>query len=498
MIHGIVAYKARKENGQVYLERSYAGVVDKVVSNNLEEVVVWLTQEYPNSIHVVWRLSEFVDAVLGLLSKDKNEELKQNARVILVEIWGTVKVFNVEKMLGVTVKQRLHGNFYKEGETNFYQLEHWMPSGFPEPSTVVELEEYGTQVEDALETMGIEHDKLTSPVGVYAEELRQYNLPTTYSNNEIIDASLYCEFMMRREWRCAYKVGYFERAYSYDMISSYPRIIADLPSTDKCQVKFSDKWLKSDWGICKARVDITEDKTPIVYDTEDEEHLLPLGKRIDMFTTEELYWIHNHQAGKIEFIDGYFFKWLSDEKPYHKAVEKLISMRNTNEGLVASIAKNINQGISGKLDQDNADYSLGEFYNPISVAMCRSRCRLAVGDFIWGNQLNDNLISVLVDNAQVDRIVEASNGWRFEGESPALVLGKGEIWKPSKKPLGLSMDEVVKAMQQYPKRSRYDFKNNFIDLVAMSGGGDRIYNHYPQNGREALSRISGSQPIRLN
>ncbi len=496
MIHGIVGYTVKKDSGHIVLERSYAGIVDSLVVKDFEGMIVWLTQSYPNSFHVVWRLSDFVDIILGMIPEDRREELKAKARIILDEPWGRVKLFSVERMLGITARQRLHGNFYQEAEANFYQLEHWMPSDIPEPRNAIEVEKYGDEVEEALESMKIEHDKLTSPVGVYSEELRQYNLPTTYSNNDIIDASLYCEFMMRKEWRCAYKVGYFNKAYSFDMQSAYPRLIADLPNTDKCQAKFSKEWLRADWGIIKAKVDITADKTPIVYDTDDGEHGLPLGKRIDIFTTEELYWIHNHQAGKIEFIDGYFFKWLSRIKPYYDAVEKLLSMRNNNEGLVASIARFMAQGISGKIDQDNADNSLGEFYNPVSAAICRSRCRLAVGDFIWGKDLQNSLISVQVDGVMADRMIEVKDGWRFEGESPALVLGKGEIWKPDKKPLGLSMSEVVEAMRKYPRRSHYEFTNNFIDLVAMSGG-DRIYNHYPKDGKQALGSVSDSKPYTI-
>jgi len=497
MIHGVVAYSGKRENGNIILERSYAGIIDSLIVNNLDGMIDWLTKPYPNSLHIVWQLSDFTSLILSMVHKDKLEELKSKSRVVINESWGMVKFFSVERMFGVTTRRKIKGNFYQESETNFYQLEHWMPSSTPEPVTVTELEQYGRDVEDALDTMQIEHDKLTSPVGVYAEELRQYNLPTTYSNNEIIDASLYCEIMMRREWRCAYKVGYFDKAYSYDLQSAYPKVIANLPDTNKCRVKFSKQWMKADWGIIKARVDITSDKTPIVYDTEDGEHGLPLGKRIDMFTAEELYWIHNHQAGKIEFIDGFFFKWLSEDKPYHDAVAKLLSMRNDNEGLAASISKNMAQGLSGKLDQDNADNSLGEFYNPISAALCRSRCRLAVGDFVWDNELQNNVITIQVDGVMADRLVEVSDGWRFEGESPALVLGKGEIWKPNKKPLGLMMSEVMEAMQKYPKRSHYEFGKAAVDLVGMSGSGDRIYTHFPQNGQEALNKVSDSRPVSL-
>jgi hypothetical protein len=155
------------------------------------------------------------------------------------------------------------------------------------------------------------------------------------------------------------------------------------------------------------------------------------------------------------------------------------------------------------LDQDNTDGSLGEFYNPISAAITRSRCRLAVGDFIWNNTLQNNLIAVQVDGILADRKVDINGNnnigsWRLEETTPALVLGKGEIWKPTKKPLNLSMDKVVEAMKTHPQRDYYKFNDgNFIDLTVMDGETDRIYDHFPKNGRQALNRTSDSKPIKV-
>ncbi len=498
MKHGIAGYTARKENSGIRLERSYAGVVDSCFTNSFDEVAEWITQEYPNTLHVVWLLSDFADVVLSLIPKDKREELSNKTRVVVDD----TKIFYIDRWLGFTRTAHLHGNFYRQEETNLFGIQHWMPDRTDEPANAIEVERYGQEIESGLEMMQIEHDKLTSPVGVYGEELRQYNLPTTFSNNEIIDASMYCEMMMRREWRSAYKVGYFDKVNSLDITGAYPFFMSNLPDTDKCIVKYSDQWLKADWGIIKATVDITADYTPIVFDTEDGKHILPLGKRTDIFTTEELRWVHNHQAGKIEFIDGYFFKWLSDRTPYRDAVKKLFLIRQSNDGMVANLARRMAQGISGKLDQDNTDGSLGEFYNPISAAMTRSRCRLAVGDFIWDNALQDNVIAVQVDGVLADRQVEVSSNrdigsWRLEETTPALVLGKGEIWKPDKKPLFLSMSEVVEAMKAHPQRSNYDFEKNTINLIEMESEPDRVYDHFPKNGKQALNSISESKPISI-
>ena len=59
--------------------------------------------------------------------------------------------------------------------------------------------------------------------------------------------------------------------------------------------------------------------------------------------------------------------------------------------------------MSGKLDQYNNDSSLGEFYNPILALMVRSRCRLAVGNFIYENGLEDSLVRVQVDSVYCEK-----------------------------------------------------------------------------------------------
>ncbi len=489
----IVAYQAIQSKDGVSLERSFGGVVDSLSTKSLQDAVEWITEPYPHSHHITTRLSDFADAVVSLLSSKDREILTEKNRLVI----DNIKIFYIDRWFGITFKKPLHGNFVELRETNIFGIEPFMPNDGGVPRRTTDIEQKGIELETALNKMGIDAENWTSPVGVIGDSLRNYNLPTVYSNSAIRDAAIYCEIMMRREWRSAYQIGYFDKAYLYDMRSAYPSFIKDLPNTDKCQVKYSKEWLKADWAIVKANVDITSDYTPIVSDAD--EHTLTLGKRLDIFTSEELCWLGSHKAAKIDFVDGYFFKWQPNLHPYRKAIDKLWGIRQDSDTLVSYLAKRMGQGLSGKLDQDNADGSLGEFYNPICAAITRSRCRLAVADFIWNNALQGDLIAVQVDGLLATKCIElpetASMGsWRVE-ETPALVLGKGGLWQPGKRYQDIAFEDIVKAMKAHPQREYYEFdKKKFIDLRVMATDIDRIYDTYPKNGYEALNSISRSKP----
>lgn len=486
----VVAHTVEVKDGSLLLECSYAGIVDRFLTDNFYEAIDWLSTYYPNSFYVCWNLADFAESLFKLLPPNAK---KDGNRIYA----GDTKIFYVDRMLGINRRKHASGNFYHESDINLYGIDKFFD--YESPANVVEVEAIGNRTLKTLDRMGLNPSKLTSPAGVYAEELDNYTMPTNHSNPEIIDASAYAEIMCQREWRSAYKIGYFESSYLYDMVMAYPSIMVNLPSTDRCKLKYDTQWLKCDWGLVKAKVNVTKDFSPIVYDNNDG-YILPLGERVDIFTTEEIKWLACHKSATFEIIDGWFFLFDSTIKPYKAAIEKIYNTRLEGDADMAYLAKRIGHGISGKLDQSNADGTLGELYNPILAAMTRSRCRIAVADFIHNLAIQDSVIAVTVDSVLTDRElgIEVSGklgGWRYEGKFPALVLGKGEIWRPDKKPLGISMSEIIEAMENQPQASYWKLKSGKeLEIAALGSDCDRIYDTFPATGWEALSRVSGSKP----
>lgn len=490
MLKGVAGYTAQTQKDGVLLKRCYAGVTDSILAKDFDIAADWLTAYYPNSFHIVWDLASFTSAIFSLLPLVTQEKLHTETRVFVNQY---TKIFSVDRWFGLTITKPIRGNFYEKRENNFFGISHWLPSGTPIPTEPSQVAQYGDDVLAGLERMSIDPDKLTSPVGVFADELRGYELPTIYSNPDIEDACGYCIPMMRYEWRSAFRLGFCETAYSYDMISAYGSFIANLPDTDKCRIQFSDQYIKTDWAIVRGEIEVDADISPLVY-SEGEGYINPKGKWQGYFTKEEATWLLRRQLGEFKMIDGYFIDWLSPHKPYQDPVSKLFSMRLAGDDMVNNLAKKMSQGISGKLDQDNEDGTLGELYNPLLAAMTRSRCRLSVADFIYNNALLDNVLAVQVDGVITDKQAHAvgdgsMGSWRLDTTSPALIVSKGEVWKPDKKPLNIAYDDLVSAIREHPNRTSYKVGNNYIDLSLPALDADREYDSYPKTGGNLLSKV---------
>jgi len=315
----------------------------------------------------------------------------------------------------------------------------------------------------------------------------------------------YAQEVAPLEWRSAYKVGYWKEVWGADKVFAYPSFMLQLPNTNQCNAfKTSDPdeyRRNSVWGIVYGEVEVTAPISSLVYQSNDG-MVNPVGKWTGFFTTEEINWLYLRKAGNFKLKDGWFFKWFGEEKPYRGLVTGLWGLRQSGDPMVGNIACRIGQGLSGKLDQSNKDGTMGSLCNYIYAALTRSRCRLAVADFIHQHAMLDNLIAVQVDGCLFDAPVSVEGGgglgqWRANEPSPCLVLGKGEIWKPDKKPLGLGFDEVVGAFKANPTKSYYQFGSKYLDLKVMATDVDRQYDDYPRTGGEALGVVADSQPIKV-
>ncbi len=388
MIKGIVAYTAEQTPNSVRLERATAGIKEVAYVSDWDSAASFLTEDKGQALHIVWNLQHFTK-ILFILLPD-TEWVGKETKLI----FGTTKIFYVEKMLGIGQKRCIRGNIYEEYENNFYALQHWMPEQ-DEPQTALELAERGEQVLEALDLLNIYPNKLTSPVGLFSQSLPP--MPTLLSSNNemMVDVANYCAPMMRKEWRETWIEGYFPKLHSYDIVSAYPYFISQLPDTDHCKIEKVTQYprlTRNQWGIFKGVYKPMGNVNPI--------------KSTEYLTSDEVRWINYWDAGSFETIDGFLLTFLNDKKPYYGTIEQLYSQRQAlKENEIATfLAKNIAQGISGKLDQVNDDGTFGEFCNPVYAAMVRSKTRTRLGHYInnWikqGQIKQSDLVNVNLDEA---------------------------------------------------------------------------------------------------
>ena len=384
---GIVAYSAEAKGRKVIIHRACGGSIDTLETSDWNELVDFLTEDRGLAIHICWQLPHFADNVLDLLPVKAKRELVTKSKYV----YGDTKIFYVDRLLGLTTRRQLKGNFYRESENNFYGIKRWLLDGADMPD-LLGLEQAGYDILEGLAKLGIQATRLTSPIGVWADKIDPDTLPTIYNFPDAhIDAMDYAFRMAGYEWHKKYKSGK-AGSYYYDLTSSYPYFIAQLPDTRHGTI--SRKRGNHQWGIVKGRL-LAEKLGSI----------LPIDKDAKYFTTEEIDWVESHKLGTFEIEDGFYFNF-NGGKPYMTIIAKLIEARLTDDAMVNTLAKRIAQGISGKLDQVNSNGSWGELYNPILASMVRSRCRLAVADFIYDNNLQDSLVSVVVDGVRATKSLD--------------------------------------------------------------------------------------------
>lgn len=510
-----VSYHAETlPDGSMRLSRCDRGVVDEVVVGNWTDAIRWLVQPPAGDsdvFTVCFSLQDFTRALFTLLPTPERDRIERQTDRIYYE---DCKVFYVNgRYLGLTATVPIGeaANIVRREELNLQALRWWVSEDEDEPENVRETWELGKRIVKSLDDLGFYPTKLTSPVAVFADcylgDARNYPTIWNWPENKF-EAMQYAEEMMRYEWRSAYKVGAFDSTHLYDLTSAYPAVISRLPDTDNCRCEYSDArpdW--STWGIMHGEVEVTADVSPLVYEDEDGLRFNPRGRWHGTFTTREIEWLERWGAGTFKIDDGWFFRF-GKERPYRKAMNWLYFYKNQPDKFLSTIAKKMSQGVSGKLDEDRQDKKLGDLYNPILAAMVRSETRLTVGDFICQNGLQDDLVAVLVDSVLSTRIIDdlpETNGmgsWRYEGELPAIVLSKGNIWRPGKRPQGISYYQLLEALTDNPQSGYYEFKTasgslRTIDLMLDKADTDRDFDQYPECGEDVLHNTYTSRAIAI-
>lgn len=502
----VLAFQAVQTGNTLSLSRC-GGEVENFQTKSWRDAVEWLVAvPLDDTFTVVFSLYDFTKALFSLLPEEQRALIGQQDRIV----HEGVKVFYAPgRYLGLTVTVPVNpdSNLYETREINLQAIAPWVTDE-EEVTDIRQLWELSTNIVKVLASWEFYPTKLTSPVAVFADcylgDPRNY--PTIFNFDEDCwEAQEYATEMMRYEWRSAYQIGMFPETHLYDLISAYPSIIAGLPDTTHCQCEKSysvPAWAQ--WGIVKGKVTVTSDISPLVMDYEDG-RINPKGTWRGIFTTKEIGWLHARGAGYFNMEDGWFFRFNTD-RPYRLAVQWLFARKQGEDKLAATIAKRMSQGISGKLDEDRQDDTKGDWYNPILAAMVRSQCRLKVADFIHANNLQPDLVAILVDSVLATRKVDiqetgALGTWRYEGQSPAIVLGKGGIWRPGKRPQGIGYDDLLEAFKASPDIGYYEFKSpsggtRVVDMLLDDS--DRVFDHYPKCGKDVLKQIAKSTAIEVD
>lgn len=435
----IIAYSTTLTTKGLLIEESSG---ESCESTSPDKLLSFLLEPYDNALKVCWSLDDTVAPLLHFIGKANCLKLAKTKRLSVPPydfFYAPGKVFIVRH------KPTEHA-------CSLYGLDQYYTDIEP-PASVKEVQWLGEYLLEELSKMGFVPTKLTSPVAIYEEcAMRNFHVPTIADMPK--EAAEYSYRCAGKLWIESYALGYYPQCWDYDLRSSFPMVAKDLldfryGKWDKLQ----DNWAKAVYGYFKCFVDITSDINPIIHVNDKGESSTPVGKRDCYLTKQEIEFIEQHKLGIIQVMDGWVFTPTKQVKPIEQPLEKLLSYRG--KGKVQDLlAKRMSVGMYGKLGEERTN-ELGAYFNPCWFAEISSRVRLQVAEFIYANKLQDSLVHVSVDGLLADAQVPVPLQWRCE-EASALVFSSGLVFQGTKRPHGLTLDDVLGMIAASPRKGHYE------------------------------------------
>lgn len=471
-------------------------------SANPEKVLTWLallqSEEY---FIITWDLIEFLSPIFKLLPAEVVEALNSGERAK----WPPFRLFlsiYKGKFFGVNFKYRtqIKGNFYNEDtyDINIYELKTF----FPDVSRAVpynEAADMGISLLKALDDMGMKPSKLTSPAAIYEESiLRRIPIPTILTMPEnALPMMEWCANYIK-EWRTVYQIGIWPSgsSWDYDRSSAYPSEIALLPNISKAEFIHTDGSIPAgppslQWGILRGMVTINAEVSPVIY----QDGTARKGGYPCLLPAEEWYCIKRHGIGDFIPEEGWFFRVPAARHLFAYAMSRLYAFRNSGNPILDNLAKSMAVSVWGKFQEMHGEI-FGGIWNSIYACMVASRNRIAVCDFIYDNELVNDLISVTVDGCLATKLLAISAAksfgqWRLNPPSPAMILTSMNQWAGDKRPNGKDVYEMIKEVKSHSAQQHF----GGIHLATLEH--DRYYKRLPRNGRDLLNNVYRSEAFTI-
>lgn len=448
-------------------------------TDNWDDATSFLLQP-TTDFSVVYNLDKFVDGLTDLLDADLKDKILNGGRILInnrMIYYQPTKVFGINHI-------------------NFYGLKKYSDT---EPDDENKLLELGNKVVNAYKKLGVsEITKLTSPIAVFGEKLsnipyaRVCDLPD--NSLPLVDA---CAKTMTREWRDTFKLGNWNKdeITDYDLSAAYPSIVAELPDITNATFFSSETMPQTySWGEMQGELIITKPLSPFYHEQTDSYPVGNLGEQ--SITTDELWLLSKYQIGTFKFRHGDFFTLPNKIfYPFKDTMLNLYKARSNDDELVSKIAKGISVGIWGKF-AERYEERLGDNFNSIYARMTTSRCIVKVASFIYHNQMENDIVSILVDGLlstkrlQNVSIEKKMGQWRMNEFNPALVLSTLYQWIGDKKPAMLTYGNMTNLISEKPNNHIYGDVD--LNLITHS----RKFKTLPRTGKELLENKYSSDPIK--
>lgn len=504
----IIAYETDKTNKGVLLASSNN---DHLTSTDFTDLMALLLDEQIDTMKICWNLNDTMAPLLKLMGEKVCRRLHTNKRCYFAPFnifYVQDKVFSVQ-------------HIPTKAKANLYGIDQYFPD-FDTQILLDNVVEMGKYLLDTLHSMKLYPKKLTSPIAIYEEcVLSHADLPT--KNDMPEEAAKLAYMCSGKLWIEAVKLGYWEKAYDYDIQSSFPSELIKLIDFRKA------KWIQSKEYMPEAIYGYTDTVTtiydnvkisPILHVDKDGSLTSRTGTRPEQLTKRELDFIYKWNIGKVDINDGWWCVHPNPDKlarPLEHLVERLLEYK-ARGGLKKELAKRMSVGIYGKLGEDRGE-KLGQHFNPCWFAETSTNQRLEVAKFIYSNNLQDSTIHISVDGILSEiEVKKLPSNWKLAYEGETLVFSSGNLFIANKRPKGISLDKAVEMLTEHPRQGYYETKisrrvtlgdavsRNFDDLGEYKEmtsyldffrvEHDRDFRQLPKNGGQLLGKVFESEPYK--
>lgn len=393
----VTAYTVKTTEFNTIEVESSAGLNLKT-TDCIEWLLESLYTSFPvdNTLRVFWDLDSSVAPILKLLGEKRCRKLYETNKCYYAP-------FSLFYILGKVFSIR---HVSHKDTANFYDLKQFFPDSeaIENPDHIASA---GEMLLSALREMGLRPTKLTSPVAIYEEcVLNHLNLPTAWDMP--VEAAEFAYNCGGKLWIEAYQIGYFEKAFDYDIVAAFPSVARDLIDIRHCDWVQSQGYVsEAFYGYCRCEVTINDDVrvSPIIHIDEEGNSSTPVGTRDTFILKEELDFISKWGIGDWSIYDGWWAVPGREVKPLEIAMNRLLAYRDNENELIRMLAKRQSVGIYGKFGEE-WQTKFAPHFNPVWFSEISTRIRLKVASFIYENKLQDHLIHVGVDGVLLDREVE--------------------------------------------------------------------------------------------
>lgn len=356
----------------------------------------YLFLNHQDDIKAAWNLDEFVAVICRHLSKDDLAQLIDKGKITHVGPMD-YKLFYIPSKLFSIEKRNV--------EVKFYGLDQY----FKTP--INSIEDGAHQLLEALGIMNLHPTKLTSPIAIYEECIMPHM--SFHPADELVlqipkPALRYIWHCVNEGWVEAYKLGFFQQTYYYDMDHAYPMASMGLVNTK------GGHWYQSDvyqpdaiYGYCRGRVNIKPNASihPIIYKDPDGVISRPIGSWYTYLPKCKIDFINYWQIGAFEIENGWWMEHEAPSYPLKQPMRKIIGWKLHSNPIVSLMGKSISVGHWGKWAEQYR-VGFGPYFNPVWFVEVPHRVDCKLGSFIYHHKLMDSVIHVKIDGILCDKEID--------------------------------------------------------------------------------------------